>query len=554
MAAVLSGRVAESLPMFDCQHVRWASRLAKNATSSSVKPTKQVKPVKAKMDMKSSLSRALSKRREAANRRIISAKEQLQNKESVSKGRREIVIEPSCSENPAFTPDKDVDFKLQVTSFSDLGLREDVLKALYNIKVTKPTVIQMVTIPPILKREHVLCAAQTGTGKTLAYLAPVVHHLREDERKHGVITRFKRPRACIVVPARELAVQVLEVAKLLSHHARFKSVGIIGGRKKKFMKEDLQSPVDLVVGTPGTLLQFRERDRLYFSDLSYLVIDEADSMFDSTFKRDTMELLQSISIRQGKPPPPGELPIDTQVTIVGATMPDELIVDTLQEMLPRLKICTSGLHRVLPHIRHKFVKLKQEEKAGKLLKLLRNDHQDPKQRTIVFCNTTASCDFVGHYLADKHIKFIRLHSSLPSKVRGELFHEFQEGKSRILVCTDVASRGVDPDVTHVINFDFPTSIVDYIHRVGRTGRVKTEATRKGLSVATSLLTHNRDVRMAKIIEEAALKQRRLENIEMRPKPPAAGTVPGETWDDKEIDFKRNDFEEYIEDEDDFQVT
>ncbi|KAJ7352985.1 hypothetical protein OS493_032924 [Desmophyllum pertusum] len=161
--------------------------------------------------------------------------------------------------NPAFTPDKDVDFKLQVSSFSELGLREDVLKALYNLKVTTPTVIQMVTIPRILKREHVLCAAQTGTGKTLAYLAPLVHHLREDERTHGIITRPKRPRACIVVPGRELGVQVLDVAKEMCHHARFRAVGIIGGRKRKFMKEDLRSPADLIIGTPGTLLQFRDR-------------------------------------------------------------------------------------------------------------------------------------------------------------------------------------------------------------------------------------------------------------------------------------------------------
>ncbi|PFX20554.1 DEAD-box ATP-dependent RNA helicase 39 [Stylophora pistillata] len=550
------------LPIFGYQHVRCANLARKVVASSSPcpkstkklvkQPVKQlVKRVKPNMDMKSALSRQLSRRRDLASQRKPMCELQ-SNKETISNGRKEIVIEPSCSENPAFTPDKDEDVELQVSSFSPLGLREDVLKALHNINVTKPTVIQMVTIPPLLKREHVLCAAQTGTGKTLAYLAPVVHHLREDERKLGVITRLKRPRACIVVPGRELAIQVLEVAKSLSHHARFKSVGIIGGRKKKFMKKDLASPVDLVVATPGTLLQFREKDRLFFSDLSYLVIDEADSMFDSTFKSDTMEILQSISIRQGKLSPPGEQPVDTQVTIVGATMPNELVVDTLQRMLPRLKICSSGLHRVLPHIRHRFVKVKQEEKAGKLLRLLRHDLQDPFQRTIVFCNTTEACDFVGHFLTEKRIKFIRLHKVLPSKVRSNLFEEFQEGRARVLVCTDIASRGVDPDVSHVINFDFPTSIVDYIHRVGRTGRVKTETTSTGVSAATSLLTHNRDVRMAKIIEQAAKKQRRLEGIEIRPKRPTAEPGPRENWENKEINFKKLDDEDF--DEDDVEFT
>ncbi|KAJ7352986.1 hypothetical protein OS493_032925 [Desmophyllum pertusum] len=271
----------------------------------------------------------------------------------------------------------------------------------------------------------------------------------------------------------------------------------------------------------------------------------------------TMELLQTISIRQEKPPPPNEPPTDTQVTIVGATMPDELLVDTLQDMLPRLKSCTSGLHRVLPHIRHRFMKLTQENKAARLIKLLRNDLEDPGQRTIVFCNTTASCDFVGHFLPRKRVKFIRLHSILPAKVRSDLFQDFQQGKEKILVCTDVASRGVDPDVTHVINFDFPTSIVDYIHRVGRTGRVKTEETQQGVSVATSFVTHNRDVTMAKMIEEAAMKQRRLENIVMRPKTPAADTVPEQTVaeetgknKEKNKDFKKpgEDLEEDSEED------
>lgn len=202
--------------------------------------------------------------------------------------------------------------------------------------------------------------------------------------------------------------------------------------------------------------------------------------------------------------------------------------------------------------RHRFVKVKQEEKAGKLLRLLRHDLQDPFQRTIVFCNTTEACDFVGHFLTEKRIKFIRLHKVLPSKVRSNLFEEFQEGRARVLVCTDIASRGVDPDVSHVINFDFPTSIVDYIHRVGRTGRVKTETTSTGVSAATSLLTHNRDVRMAKIIEQAAKKQRRLEGIEIRPKRPTAEPGPRENWENKEINFKKLDDEDF--DEDDVEFT
>ncbi|KAK3745678.1 hypothetical protein QZH41_019006, partial [Actinostola sp. cb2023] len=401
--------------------------------------------------------------------------------------------------NPAFIPDEDLDFRQRVSSFEALGLRHDVLKALDAMHVTQPTVIQMVTIPKILQRNHVLSAAQTGTGKTLAYLAPLVHHLREEEEKHGIIARLNRPRACVVVPARELAMQVLKVAKSLSHHAKFRSVGVIGGRKQKWIREDLKNPVDLIVTTPGTLLKYRQKDRLFFTDLTHLVIDEADTMFDSSFKKLTLEILHTIHVRESKPHPPHQLPIDTQVTIVGATLPDDLMVSTLADIVPNLTKCTSGLHRVLPHVRHTFIKMNQQEKADRLIELLQRDSRQAR-RTIVFCNSASSCDWLGHYLNKKDFSFIRLHGNIPPEIRCERFDDFQKHSSNILICTDIASRGLDTsDVTHVINFDFPNSVVDYIHRVGRTGRVSPVEPQTTCR-ATSFVTHNRDARMARAIE------------------------------------------------------
>jgi len=469
------------------------------------------------MDRKAALASQFNRRRDLALGRasMASKPKKTVTDDSISKGRREIVIEPSCSVNPAFTPE---DNKLRVPSFRSLGLREDVLKGLEDLKFTKPTVTQMVAIPPILYREHVLCAAQTGTGKTLAYLLPIVHHLRE-EQDRGVMSRLKRPRALIVLPNRELAFQVLKVAKSLCHTARFRSALLTGGKKLRILKSGLESPVDLLVGTPGTLLEFRERGRLFFSDVSYLVIDEADSMFDKTFKSETMELLEAINIRQDKPPPRSSLPVDTQVIIVGATLPRELLVETLQDMLPYLHTCTSSLHRVLPHVRHKFVKIAQNEKPEKLLELLREDLEIPDRRTVVFCNTTQSCDFLGHFLTVNEIPHIKLHSSIAIQERSNLFQEFQKEKARILLCTDVGSRGLDTDVDHVINFDFPINTTDYIHRVGRTGRVRTRTRQEEVAVATSLMSHNRDVRTALIIEEAARTQRSLKSVEARMRQP-----------------------------------
>ncbi|XP_068731663.1 uncharacterized protein [Montipora capricornis] len=442
MAAALWSAVAESLTLkvSDCKYMRCAGHFAFRAvnTRSGPQPTrrvKQVKPVKRSMDMKSALTKQLNRRRDLTHRTNLNTRLKPRiavTEESVSRGRREIVIEPSC-QNPAFTPG---DNQIQVTSFHSLGIRGDVLKGLENLSITKPTVTQMTTIPPILKKEHVLCAAQTGTGKTLAYLLPIVHHLKE-EHDQGLISRVKRPRVLIVVPSRELAFQVLKVAKSLSHNARFRSALLTGGRKLRILKSGLESPVDLLVGTPGTLLEFREKGRLFFSDVSYFVVDEADSMFDETFKSETIKLLETISVRQDKLVPRTSAlptdPVDAQVVVVGATLPKEL-VDALQDMLPE---------------------------------------------------------------------------------RSNLFKDFQKEKARILLCTDVASRGLDTDVDHVINFDFPLKLTDYIHRVGRTGRVRAGTKDRDTAEATSLMTHNRDVRMALVIEEAAKSQRSVKSIEAR---------------------------------------
>ncbi|XP_073249245.1 uncharacterized protein [Porites lutea] len=488
MAAVSFLRLAESLSLktaCGCKKVRWASRLAAKISRSRVSPTrsskqaKHVKPVKQTVDLKTALTRHLEKRRDFAKQeaRKINVPSLKQRKavgeDSISKGRREIIIEPSCSENPAFTSEENS--KVTGHSFRSLGLREDVLNGMKDLSISKPTMIQRMAIPLILKREHVLCAAQTGTGKTLAYLSPIVHHLRE-EQDQGVISRLNRPRALIVLPNRELAFQVLKVAKSLSHNARFRSALLTGGRKLRVLKSGFESPVDLLVGTPGTLLEFLERGRLFLSDVSYLVIDEADSMFDKTFKNDTMQLLETIN---------------------------------------HLQACTSSHHRILPHVRHKFVKIPQNDKPEKLLELLREDLSLHNRRTVVFCNTTPSCDFIGHYLTNNGISHIKLHSTIAIEERSNLFKDFQEEKERILVCTDVGSRGLDTNVNHVINFDFPISVTDYIHRVGRTGRVRTVPRQDDVAMATSLMSHNRDVRMALAIEEAARKNQCLKSIEVR---------------------------------------
>ncbi|CAI8041502.1 DEAD-box ATP-dependent RNA helicase 39 [Geodia barretti] len=162
-----------------------------------------------------------------------------------------IIIKPT-SKHPALQ-------RQAAESFSELRLRGDVVDALGNIGLSQPTVTQMLTIPHILKGRNVLCAAETGSGKTLAYLAPVISELRREEAEEGVVPRLRRPRALVVLPSRDLASQVLAVAKSLCHVARFRAVGLIRGGKKRNIRNSLLSPVDLAVTTPDALLQFRRQ-------------------------------------------------------------------------------------------------------------------------------------------------------------------------------------------------------------------------------------------------------------------------------------------------------
>lgn len=390
-------------------------------------------------------------------------------------------------------------------SFADLYLREDVVSALRNIGVTQPTVTQMLAIPKILRGKNILCAAETGSGKTLAYLSPVVSHLRDEEERFGLVPRMRRPRALVLLPSRDLAAQVLSVAKSLCHTAKFRAVGLIGGVKRKFVRDALQMPVDVVIATPDSLLRYRREERILLTDLRHLVIDEADTLFDESFESAITSILKDVKIRSKKPPLPPAKAEDTQMTIVGATLSTRML-KKIELLIPNIKkVSTKSLHQILPHVKQTFHKLHQHEKSEMLLSII---NSSPTDVYMVFCNTVPSCDWTAHYLRANGVELTKLHAGFSSMDRRNLLKEFASGSSRVLVCTDIASRGIDArQVTHVILFDFPNSLADYLHRVGRTGRVGSQDKCR----ASIFMTHRRDVRMAWKIKEAADKRDAIMN-------------------------------------------
>ncbi|KAI7864616.1 P-loop containing nucleoside triphosphate hydrolase protein [Spinellus fusiger] len=388
---------------------------------------------------------------------------------------------------------------LSQQKFDDLGLSLDVLKAiqqghLKHLEDPQPTEIQALSIPKLLRsNRHVLCAAETGSGKTLAYLAPTLHMLKLDEKK--VRRRLDHPRAIVLVPTRELVSQVVKTAKSLGHACKHRSLGITSRTPRHQLLESLaDGPVDILVTIPTALMTLIKNKTISLTDTRYLIIDEADSLFDSGWGddcRSIIEQLKTICSQQK---------VTEKVIVVSATLPRS-VHTALDSLFPdMLKITTPSLHRALPNLKQSFVDLARfnGNRQMALLEVLKKNIKDGK--TLVFCNTKKAVELLHQWLKTKHINAMALYKDTEMS-REEILRLFStpadtvslepyvQGDTKelplnpnVLLSTDIASRGIDTTfVDHVILFDFPTSVVDYLHRVGRTAR----AGQKGK--ATSLI-------------------------------------------------------------------
>ncbi|KAM7266740.1 hypothetical protein ACFE04_004637 [Oxalis oulophora] len=389
-----------------------------------------------------------------------------------------------------------------IGSFEELGLSEEVLGAVKEMGINVPTEIQCIGVTHVLDGESVVLGSHTGSGKTLAYLLPLVQMLRNDEAELGKITKPKRPRAVVLCPTRELCEQVFRVAKSISHHARFRSTMISGGVRSRPQTDSLSSPIDMVVGTPGRLLQHIEDGFMAYGDIKYVVLDEADTMFDKGFGPEIRKFLAPLKNRASKPN--GQ---DFQTVLVTATMTQAVqkLVDEEFQGIVHLK--TSTLHKKIANARHDFIKLSgSENKMESLLQVL-EPSLAKGNRIMVFCNTLDSSRAVAHFLGENEMSTVNYHGEVPSQQRVENLKKFKsnDGDCPTLVCTDLAARGLDLDVDHVIMFDFPLNSVDYLHRTGRTARMGAKGK------VTSLVTR-KDVSLADRIEEAIRKNESLESL------------------------------------------
>ncbi|XP_014259720.1 probable ATP-dependent RNA helicase DDX28 isoform X2 [Cimex lectularius] len=354
-------------------------------------------------------------------------------------------------------------------SFSDLNLESAVVDAVNSLGIYNPTFIQELSIPTILSGRNALITAETGCGKTLAYLLPIVQQLVEWNRE-GKSRPPNTPLAMILCPNRELVFQIGEIAKKLSYQLPFRCEMLVGGRtKKKMLNPDFKN-VDLQITTIGVISKLTTMGLFDVKEVRHLVLDEADTMLDDSFNDLLLRFMKKFQIMYTKEGATGAK--GCQLTLASATKPTSLYT-ILQEFIETdslVKLTSPRLHRVMPHVPQIFYRLGPSDKSGKILHLARAALRDNKP-TIIFSNKSSTSDWISLLLGENHIPSINLNGNMPVVIRSGKFRDFQEQKIKILSCTDIASRGLDTKhVKQVINFDFPLYMADYIHRCGRTGR------------------------------------------------------------------------------------
>lgn len=350
--------------------------------------------------------------------------------------------------------------------FHGLPLLPELRSAVDELMLEEATPIQGSVIPKLLAGEDVVFGSHTGSGKTLAYLLPLMQRLKEAEVQEQLgMPRPYRPRAAVLVPSRELCLQVTEVAKHLAHHAKCRVQALTGGQKKQLHKRALKAGLDMVVATPGRFMWHREQGHLMLSDLRALVVDEVDTMLDDKFGVDVRALARALQRRAQEG---GER---CQFVLAGATFTPQLR-RLLASLFPAASLVTTpSMHRPSSTLRERFVPYAGLNKYTQLLEVLRSLPPSDSRHTLVFCNTSDSCRATQHVLAQHGFGAASLHGEIPPHLRSQNFEAFVAGAANVLVCTDIAARGLDlARVDHVVNFDFPRNSVEYLHRAGRTAR------------------------------------------------------------------------------------
>ena len=378
--------------------------------------------------------------------------------------------------------------------FDELGLSTEILKAVADSGYTKPTPIQAKTIPLALQRRDVIGIAQTGTGKTASFTLPMIEMLSKGRAK------ARMPRALVLEPTRELADQVSESFNKYAKYTKLTHALLIGGTAMDEQIKKLDRGVDVLIATPGRLMDHFNRGRLLLSQVNILVIDEADRMLDMGFIPDVEEICK-------------KLPFTRQTLFYSATMPPEIQRLTDQFLSNPARIEVSRPATTATNISQMVVEIPANDWAKReALRRLVREAEPTLNNAIVFCNRKRDVDVVAKSLVKHGFDAAPIHGDLDQSLRTRTLERFRAGDLKILVASDVAARGLDvPAVSHVFNFDVPIHADDYVHRIGRTGRA-------GRSGEALMLASHRDGKYLEAIEKITgqkLPRREMMDIEVR---------------------------------------
>ena len=388
-------------------------------------------------------------------------------------------------------------------AFTDLGLRDSVLRAVEQMGFVHPTDIQAEIIPRILAGRDVIGQAKTGTGKTAAFGLPILDRANPDVPMQ----------ALILTPTRELAAQVTAEIEQLGRFTPIRAVCIIGGESMRQQQKSVREGAQIIVGTPGRIMDLHGRRQIHFRDIRFVVLDEVDRMLDIGFRDDIRRILGHISGPH-------------QTVFVSATIDAEI------ERLARSfmasdaeKVTTVSGSLTVAMVDQKYLGVEPWDKRSLLLHLLR--HEKPAT-TLVFCKTKATVHKLTRYLRDKDVSAREIHGDLHQKKRNSVINSMREGKLGVLIASDLAARGLDVEhITHVINYDLPEDPEIYVHRIGRTAR----AGRRG--VAWSFVTPEQGQLLTSIEKLCGAHIEQLQYLDFKP-----GPIPQDVAEQKQREQHR----------------
>ncbi|MCW5765582.1 MAG: DEAD/DEAH box helicase [Phycisphaeraceae bacterium] len=381
-----------------------------------------------------------------------------------------------------------------VLNFEQLGLRSSVLKGVKEAGFERPTKIQAMLIPPIMAGKDMLGQAKTGSGKTAAFALPLLHALDKD-------AQFQ---ALVLVPTRELCVQVAREVNELGKHTPIKAAAVYGGERINQQVETIKRGAHIVVSTPGRLMDMMERGYVHLRAIKHVVLDEVDRMLDIGFREDIRRILK-------------QCPSERQTVFVSATLPEE--VERLARGYsknPERVIAIAKGAMTTAAVRQFYLAVQPWDRRRLLLHLL--THEEPAL-TVVFCRTKRTVDELAEFLVRHKIDAHPMHGDMYQSKRNKVIEKLHKGDLSVLVASDLAARGLDVDgITHVINYDIPEDAEVYVHRIGRTARIGREG------VAWTFVMPDQGELLTNVENLINAEVPKLDYPDFKPSPPPPGRV------------------------------